>query len=551
MPQIFNEIHLRNVRGDVFGGITAAVIALPMALAFGFASGAGPEAGLYGAILIGLFAAVFGGTPTLISEPTGPMTVVFTAVIATLIASDPVNGMAMAFTVVVMAGMFQILFGVMKLGKYVTMMPYSVVSGFMSGIGVILIVLQLGPLMGHPAPAGGVLGTLQSIPELVSNIQFSELILGVMTIAILFFIPKKIKKYSPPQLVALIAVTIISLYFISDADSIRRIDHIPLGLPDFRMPMFSPEQWQEMLVNAILLGLLGSIDALLTSVVADSFTRGQHNSDKELVGQGLGNIVSGLFGGMPGAGATMGTVVNIQSGGRTALSGIVRAALLLNVILWAGLYLEDIPLAVLSGIAFKVGMDIIDWKFLTRATKISKSGSMITFSVIALTVFVDLMVAVGIGLFVANIFTVMRLSKLQEDDVQAVTDGKTDLELTDRERELLNASEDHLLLMKLTGTMIFGTSRTISRKNSEVDCRALIVDVSAVNHLGVSAALAVEEAITDMLDAKRPVYLVGAQGQIKQRFENMGLLKRMKPERIMDDREKALELAAEGANLKV
>src|SRR5210317_4494 len=202
--RIFNEIGLSHVRGDMFGGITAAVIALPMALAFGVASGAGAEAGLYGAILVGLFAALFGGSPTLISEPTGPMTVVFTAVIAELIATNPENGMAMAFTVVIMAGLFQILFGVMRLGKYVTLMPYTVVSGFMSGIGIILIILQIGPLLGQPAPGGGVIGVIENIPALVSGIQANETILALLTLAILFLIPKALKQYLPPPLVALV-----------------------------------------------------------------------------------------------------------------------------------------------------------------------------------------------------------------------------------------------------------------------------------------------------------------------------------------------------------
>jgi SulP family sulfate permease len=232
--QITNRINFHNLRGDLFGGVTAAIIALPMALAFGVAAAAGaPEgfpgaaAGLYGAVLVGFFAALFGGTPTLISEPTGPMTVIMTAVIAKLVAADPENGMAMAFTVVMLAGIFQILFGVLRLGKYVTLMPYTVISGFMSGIGIILIILQLAPFLGHPSPKGGVVGTLQSLPALLANIKTPELILALITISILFLTPRKLKKLVPPQLVALIVGTLISLAFFGDAD-IRRIGEIPL-----------------------------------------------------------------------------------------------------------------------------------------------------------------------------------------------------------------------------------------------------------------------------------------------------------------------------------
>jgi len=544
---IFNEISLRNPRGDIFGGITAAVIALPMALAFGVASGAGAEAGLYGAILVGLFAALFGGSPTLISEPTGPMTVVFTAVIAKLIASDPVNGAAMAFTVVVMAGLFQILFGIMRLGKYVTLMPYTVVSGFMSGIGVILIILQIGPLLGQASPGGGVIATLDNLPELLAGVRVQESVLALLTVAILFLVPARLKRFLPPQLLALVVVTLASIALLGSAD-IRRIGEISTSLPELRMPVFSVEQWRIMLLDAVVLGMLGCIDALLTSVIADSLTRTQHNSNKELIGQGIGNVMSGLFGGLPGAGATMGTVVNIQAGARTALSGVVRAVILVVVVLWAAKLTAVIPLAVLAGIALKVGIDIIDWDFLKRAHRLSGKGAIITYGVITLTVFVDLIAAVGIGLFVANIMTVTRLSELQADDVKAVTNPQeTDLALTPDERKYLSAAAGRVLLLYLRGAMIFGTSRVISRKNSEVEgIRTLIVDLTDVVHLGVSAALAIEEAMLDMIDAGRSVYVVAGPGQPRRRLEIMGILERIPQQNVVEDRLLALKHSING-----
>jgi SulP family sulfate permease len=303
-----------------------------------------------------------------------------------------------------------------------------------------------------------------------------------------------------------------------------------------------------MLLDAIVLGMLGCIDALLTSVIADSLTRTQHNSNKELFGQGIGNVMSGLFGGLPGAGATMGTVVNIQGGARTALSGLVRVAVLVVVVLWATGLTAVIPLAVLAGIALKVGIDIIDWDFLVRAHRVSGKGALITYGVIALTVFVDLIVAVGIGLFLANIMTVTRLSELQEDDVKAVTNPReTDLGLTPYEQETLSEAAGSVLLLHLRGAMIFGTSRVISRKNSEVEgIRTLIVDISDVVHLGVSASLALEKAILDMLDAGRSVYVVAAPGQPRQRLENMGVLQRMKQQNVVEKRLTALERSVYG-----
>ncbi len=319
---IFNYIGRHNIRGDFFGGLTAAVIALPMALAFGVASGAGAAAGLWSAAIIGLVTALFGGTPALISEPTGPMTVVFTAVLATLTtkADSPAQALAIAFTVVMLSGVFQILYGMLRLGRYITQMPYTVISGFMSGIGTILIVLQIGPLLGQAPPAGGVLGTLQALPQLLQGIQPMETALALITLAVLWFTPERIRRLIPVPLFALIVGTILSLVVFQGVD-LRRIGEIPSGLPQLTLPALGPEVLQLVVINAALLGMLGSIDCLLTCLVSDSLTREEHQSDKELVGQGLANIVAGLCGALPGSGATTATVVNIQAGGRTGTLG--------------------------------------------------------------------------------------------------------------------------------------------------------------------------------------------------------------------------------------
>lgn len=539
--QITNKIHFRNIKGDVFGGMTAAVVALPMALTFGVASGAGASAGLWGAVLIGFFAALFGGTPTLISEPTGPMTVVMTAIIAKSIASNPEQGLAMAFTVVMMAGLFQIIFGSLRLGKYITMMPYTVVSGFMSGIGLILIVLQIAPFLGQASPKGGVVGTLQSLPELVTNINPLETALALIAVAILFLTPTKVKKIVPPQLIALIVGTIVSVMFFGDAD-IRRIGEIPVGWPALQIPTFSSGQFKEMFFDAVVLAMLGCIDALLTSVVADSLTRTEHDSNKELIGQGLGNIASGLFGGIAGAGATMGTVVNIQSGGRTALSGLTRSMILLIVVLWAAPLTASIPLAVLAGIAFKVGINIMDWGFLKRVHRISWKAAAIVYAVIALTVFVDLIAAVGIGVFVANVLTIEKLSELRSKSVKTITDADDEIVLTSAEKQLLDVANGRLLLFHLSGPMIFGVAKAIQREHNAVNnYDVLVLDLSEVPILGVTSSLALENAITEAIEANREVFIVGATGKVKRRLENLGLASIIPPTHWMGDRMVALQ----------
>ncbi|MEL6854020.1 MAG: SulP family inorganic anion transporter [Cyanobacteria bacterium J06607_13] len=541
--QLTNRINFRNVRGDIFGGVTAAVIALPMALAFGVASGAGAISGLWGAVLVGFFAALFGGTPTLISEPTGPMTVVMTAVIANLTAANPENGMAMAFTVVMMAGIFQIIFGALRLGKYVTLMPYTVISGFMSGIGIILVILQLAPFLGQESPGGGIVGTLLAIPELLANMQPAETGLAAVTVAIIWFMPRRFKKVIPPQLVALIVGTLLSLLLFPDID-LRRIGAIPVGFPDLQLPTFDSQQLTLMFADAAVLGMLGCIDALLTSMVADSLTRTEHNSNKELIGQGLGNLVSGLFGGIPGAGATMGTVVNIQSGGRTALSGLVRAGILLVVILGAANLAATIPLAVLAGIALKVGIDIIDWDFLKRAHRVSLKGALIMYGVIALTVLVDLIVAVGIGVFVANILTIERISLLQAKSVQTITDADDAILLNEEEKRWLDEANGRVLLFKLSGPMLFGVAKAISREHNAIgECDAIVFDLSEVPHMGVTVSLAIENAVKEAVEQGRYVFIVGASGQTYRRLENLNVFDLIPRQTLTMSRTEALRTA--------
>ncbi|BAU67148.1 sulfate permease family protein [Stanieria sp. NIES-3757] len=540
---ITNKINFRNLRGDLFGGLTTAIVSLPLALAFGVASGAGPVAGLWGAVCVGFFAALFGGTPTLISEPTGPMTVVMTAVIAKMTASDPENGMAMAFTVVMLAGIFQILFGFFKLGKYITLMPYSVISGFMSGIGVILVILQIAPFVGQPSPKGGVLGTVQAIPELLANINPLEAILGILTLAIIFLMPSKFKRYAPPQLVALIIGTVVSLVFFGDAE-IRRIGEIPMGLPQFQMPVFSATQMTQILLDAIVLGMLGCIDTLLTAVIADSLTRTEHKSDKELIGQGIGNLVSGICGGLPGAGATMGTVVNIQTGATSALSGITRALILLVVVLWAANLTEPIPMAVLAGIALKVGLDILDWSFLKRSHKVSLKGTLIMYGVLLLTVFVDLIVAVGVGVFIANILTIERLSDLRAQEVKTISDADDEISLNEEEKQLLERANGRVLLFYLSGPMIFGVAKAIAREHSAMpDADALIMDLSDVPILGVTAALAIENAIQDAADKGLHVFVVGATQKVMTRLEKLGIQRFVPAQNFIPNRLEALRQA--------
>ncbi len=517
-----NKIHFRNWRGDLFGGLTAAIVALPLALAFGVASGAGAIAGLYGAIIVGFFAALFGGTPAQVSGPTGPMTVVVTTVIATLVQRYPDTGLAMAFTVVMLGGLLQILFGVMRLGQYITLLPYTVISGFMSGIGVIIILLQLPPLLGHEG-SGGVVTTLQQLPTYISNPNWIAVGLGLLTLGIVLAVPPKLNRIIPSPLLALVVVTIISVVLFKDAN-IARIGQIPRGLPSLKMPTFSIRELDDMLRYGLMLGVLGAIDSLLTSLVADSISRTQHDSDKELIGQGIGNTLAGLFGGLPGAGATMRTVVNVQAGGRTPLSGMIHALVLLLVVFWAGPLTAQIPNAVLAGLLLKVGIDILDWGFIKRAPRLSLKGTGLMYLVLLLTVFVDLITAVLVGAFIANVLTIKRLSDVQSDNIQLITNSSGHEELTPAEQEILTQARGDILLLKLGGPMSFGAAKSISRRMSLVqNYHALVLDLTEVPNIGVTAALAIESIVEDAIAHHRYVWIVATSPQVRWRLEQLNL----------------------------
>ncbi|WP_069791336.1 SulP family inorganic anion transporter [Cyanobacterium sp. IPPAS B-1200] len=547
--QVINPIKFDNLKGDIFGGLTAAVVALPMALAFGIASGAGASAGIWGAILVGFFASLFGGTPSLISEPTGPMTVIVTAVMAELIARNPETGLAMGFTVIMMAGVFQILFGVLKLGKYITMLPYNVISGFMTGIGVILIFLQIAPFLGQETPAGGVIGVIRNLPELITNINPQELALGLITLAILFFYPRKWKAIVPPQLTALLIGTLITVFLLRDYDirTISTIGEITPGLPKLQMPTWNMENLRLMFVNAIVLATVGCIDCLLTCLVCDSLTRGEHKSNKELIGQGVANIITGVCGGIAGSGATTPSVVAIQAGARSTLASVVRAGVLFIIAIWAAPLTADIPLAVLAGIVLKVGISVIDSGFLKRVHKISWKAAGIVYVVVLLTVFVDLMIAVAVGVFIANILTIEKLSELQSTAVKTITDDDDQILLSDEEKQILDLADNRLLLFHLSGPMIFGVAKAIAREHSAIDnYDVFLVDLSEVPVLGVTSSLAIENAIHEAIDLGREVIVVGATGKVKRRLEKLGIAGLIPGHHWMGDRLTALQ---EGLNI--
>ena len=517
-----------NLRGDIAGGVTAAVVALPLALAFGVSSGAGPVAGLYGAICVGLFAALFGGTPSQISGPTGPMTVVMSAIFTHYVAlhpDDPARGVALAFTVVMLGGLFQILFGLLRLGRYISLVPHSVVSGFMSGIGVIIILLQLPPLLGS-ATAGGPMAAAMQLPGAFAALVAPELMLGAVALAVVYLMPPAIGRYLPSPLVALVAGTALVVAF--GLDQVRVLGEIPSGLPTPQWPQIELGLLPDMIKSALTLAALGAIDSLLTSLVADNITRTHHDSNRELIGQGIGNTLAGLIGGLPGAGATMRTVVNVNAGGRTPLSGSIHALVLLAIVLGGGAFAASIPHAVLAGILIKVGTDIIDWDYLRRMRSVPLSSVVMMSTVLLITVFVDLITAVAVGVIMASLLFVKRMTDLQLESIRIYTHPDETTPLDADARRLLSQADGRILYYQLAGPMSFGAAKEMVHRIARFDgYSVLLLDLRAVPLLDTSSCRAVEDIVADSERAGRRVYLVGPQPRVETMLIRRGILDRV------------------------
>ncbi|MDC0872124.1 SulP family inorganic anion transporter [Flavobacteriaceae bacterium] len=583
-----------NIKGDILGGLTAGIVALPLALAFGVSSGLGPSAGLYGAIFLSFFAALFGGTPTQISGPTAPMTAVSMVVIATIISVH--NGsiekaLPYILAVFLLSGIFQIALGMLGVGKYIKYIPYPVVSGFMTAIGVIILITQILPVLGYEVKndrefveqfkplaeehllenilideskegllvledfqetikragevneatiyeeaenlakndASGVIGTIKSLPRALGKINWIEVLLALGTIIIIYGF-KKITTAIPSTLVALVIVSSIAIGFGIDY---RSIQEIPQGFPRIEWTLFTDFNFLGLIpyiLTALTLSLLGAIDSLLTSVVADNLTKTRHLPNKELIGQGIGNSIAAVFGGIPGAGATIRTVVNIQSGGKTKLSGMVASVVLLIILLALSPMASKIPAAVLAGILVTVGIGVMDYKGLNALSKIPRTEVVIMAVVLVLSVFWNLVYAVGIGLVMASLFFMKKMGDLSTDDSRVTTVAKE--KMWDDEKKLSPSFKENVFIKHLSGPLFFGFATEFVNISNQIPKSAsiLIIRMSKVPYIDQSGLFALEDVLMDLIQKDIEVVFVGIQKQPKYLMKTIGIIGKLIPE---------------------
>ncbi len=478
---------MKNIIGNLYGGIVAAIIALPLALAFGIASGLGASAGIYGAIIVGFFASALGGTKTQISGPTGPMTVVVVSILPAFS-----HNLALLFGTFFLAGLFQIVFGLLKVGSLVRYVPYPVISGFMNGVGVIIVLLQLAVAFGVES-SSSVVQAIINLPSVIGHLNIESFLLALGAIIIIRFTPSWVKKRVPSSLIALVLLSALSVMMHLDVSYVANVN---ATLPIFTMVDISFKNLSFMLTSAITLAILGSIDTLLTSLVADSLTNTKHNSNRELIAQGIGNSVASFFGALPGAGATMRTVVNINNGGSNQLSGVIHSLFLLLILLVLAPLTAYIPLPVLAGVLIMVGLDILDYRLIKQLKYAPKYDLIVMLSVFVLTVFVDLIVAVGVGVMLASFLIIHRLSR--EIDIISNEEDSQDV-----------YTQQGIHIINIKGAFFFGsTSEIINRIEKTFDKKAVIIDCSAVPFMDLSAIYALSDALSNIAKSDAHAYLV-------------------------------------------
>ena len=533
---------LQAVRGDVFGGMTAAVVALPLSLAFGVASGLGAIEGLYSAVVVGMLAALLGGSKTQISGPTAPLSVAMSVVFVDYADGD----LGKALAIVAMAGIIQVLLGALRLGSFVAYTPYAVVSGFTSAVGLIIIVVQVLPFFGTEVALGGALKSLRSWPDAIANVDVSALTLGLITLAVCIFWPGQLQRFLPPSVAALIIGTLVGVLWLSDAPN---IGEVPTGLPDLRMPEIPLGDLGSALPAAVTIALLGSINSLLTARVADSLTRQSHDPNRELMGAGVANVVVALVGGVPGAGATSCTVANVRAGGRSRVSGVLCASILAALVLGLGRYVDSIPDAVLAGILIKIGFDIIDWRYLAHIHRVPRENVVVLSLTLGLSIISDLVIAVAVGLVVAALTGARQVERLELDKVISTPlldmTFLADPEADDDAAFDLDSDDDpfsaRVGLLSLRGSFTAASSTRLFKviNHDMAEHEVVIFDFTDTLHVDDSAALTIGQLADTARDADTQCIVMGMSDMTGTSLHALNVLREIPEDNFVDNLDEA------------
>ena len=469
--------------GDICGGINSAIITLPQALAFGVATGFGASAGIWGAVILCFVAGIIGPRVPIVSGTTGPVAIVVTSMMLAL-----GNNMQAAATVLLCAALLQFFASLTNLPALVKYIPYPVISGFMNGVGVIIIILQINPLLGHSAMPSTV-STILNLHTGILTLNRHALFIGLVTLAIVLFTPKRINKIIPSQIIALVFCTWLSVKM---GLGVERINEVSFNFPGFIVPYFDINHIIEYLPYAFTIAIVFSAETMLTGLVVDSLTKTRHNPKLLLASQGAGNMLCALTGSLGGTAATMRTVAAINSGATTKICAIINPLLLILLLFKCSNFVAQIPLAVLAAILIKIGYDIIDFKLLKVLKYAPKDDFYVLMLVFALTVFYNLIFAVGAGITLAALLYAKRVA----DKAKLVQKVVYDEDILELEKALEQDYQHKIRVVHISGQFFFGSAtQLISKFEDVLGTKSIIINYDADDLLDISAIFALEDII--------------------------------------------------------
>jgi SulP family sulfate permease len=523
---------------DLLAGITVGLVALPLAMAFGIASGVTPQAGLYTAVVAGFLISALGGSRTQIGGPTGA----FVVIVAGIVARFGMPGLAM---VTVMAGIILLLMGLTGLGSTVRFIPRSVVIGFTNGIAVLIASTQIKDFFGLRTPAvpSEFLPRMKLLATHYATFNPAALALGVATLAILILLPRLTRRV-PSSIVAVLACTAVSAYFHLPVETIgTRFGGIPRGFPPFAIPDFHAEHILPLIPAAFTVAMLAALESMLSAVVADGMTGDRHNSNVELVAQGVANLVSPLFGGIPATGAIARTATNIRAGARSPVSGMIHALTLLGILLVAAPLASYIPLTTLAAVLFVVAYNMGEWNEIGAVLEMDFAAISVWLVTFALTVFADLTVAVGVGLTLAALLYIRKVA--DTTTVSHVTDDY----IRDGMPHVLQGRivPPYVTLLRIHGPFLFGTTEKLVEATANIDAFEPIVilrlrNMTAIDATGIHA---IESFAKRLHESGRALILCGAMEQPSKLLSGARFLERVGQENMMLNVQAALDRAGE------
>jgi len=544
VPKLFrvlNECTKEQLVKDIVAGIIVAIIALPLSIALALASGVEPACGVYTAIFAGFMVSFLGGSRVQIAGPTAA----FATVVAGIVASQGMDGLIVA---TILAGIFLILMGVFKLGSLIKFIPYTITTGFTAGIAVTILVGQIKDFLGLTY-ADGVkpIETFEKISaniDAISTFSWQALLVGVICLAILIFYPK-FEKRIPPSLIAVI-VGALMVKFIPGLDAgvytIGDLYTIPSGFPEFTLSGMdlSFETISAVLPDAFTIAILAAIESLLSCVVADSMVNSKHNSNMELVAQGVGNIASVLFGGIPATGAIARTAANAKNGGRTPIAGMVHAVVLLLVLLFLMPYAGLIPMPTIAAILFIVAYNMSEWKKFLRILKSApKSDIIVLVITFALTVIFDLVIAIEVGMVLAAMLFMKRMSEETEVTSWKYVENEQDADSLD-----LKVIPRNVRVYEITGPMFFGAADKILDIKFKEYTHCLVLRMRAVNALDATAMHSLEMLYDKCQSRGIELVLSHVNPQPLETMKKSGFYQSVGPEHFCSHIDEALQLAA-------